>query len=55
MLYMMPAAAAVAAEWPDRTERTKTSGRLIGTEKGVWPLCWGPFTQTGQSFGSGPS
>lgn len=55
MLYMMPAAAAVAAEGPDRTERTKTSGRLIGTEEGVWPLCWGPFTQTGQSFGSGPS
>lgn len=49
---MMLAAAALAAEWPDRAERTKTSGRVTGTEEGVWLLCWGPFTQAGQSFGS---
>lgn len=55
MLYMMPAAAAVAAEWPNRTERTKTSGRMTGTEEGVWSLCWGPFTQTGQCIGFNPS
>lgn len=54
MLHETWAAVAVAAEWPNITERTKTSGRATGTEGSVWSLCWGPFTQTGQSFGSSP-
>lgn len=51
MLYMTPAAAALAA---DRTELTETSGRVKGKEEGVRSLFWDQFTQTGQSFGSGP-
>lgn len=55
MLYMTLTAAAVAAEWSDRIELAKTSGGVTGTDEGFWSLCWGPFTQTGQSFGSSPS